>query len=123
VCGEVGKTEVNVMSHLMSSLQPDAATDAPLPSMPIGAQVPEAWLRQDSSATNIALADPPAVLTALVAAGFLQVTDRSDPMKIAEAFMKMADRALGDHIRVAFAEEDAAKAAENNSWGMGPRGR
>jgi hypothetical protein len=35
---EVGKTEVNVMSHLMSSLQPDAATGAPLPSMPIGAQ-------------------------------------------------------------------------------------
>jgi hypothetical protein len=44
----------------------------------VGAQASEAWTRQDSSATNIAFACPAAVLTALVAAGFLQVTDRSD---------------------------------------------
>jgi hypothetical protein len=72
----------------------------------------------DYAPSHVQISLPTAVIDAMVAAGFLQTTDRSDGYKLADAVRSIIAAHLEPEIAQARAESASCKAAADSSFGL-----
>jgi hypothetical protein len=109
--------------HLLRFIDPIAAgvvaegNEPPKHLDPIG----PVWSRPTLAMTLVDLPTPAAVVGAFVQAGLLNAVDRSDGLKIADAYKGLVDWALRPELLAQMQLEDDKQRKVDTSWGHGPR--